>query len=186
MASLCFVVVLAHVLLMDTGLCVPVDAELGGYNVGLQKDVSFNQDSLKKAFELAQSLDSMLKEQNAKRAAEVELDDQASHQQNVSLGHQEQSNDQLNNSLSQQEQRYSMSNVQKQSYNMSSSQLNVLEQQSYNMSNVQQNVTNQQQSYMSYVQQSEILPPSGNLSSSYHDDKMDDVGSPDAEFVVNV
>ncbi|XP_077406553.1 uncharacterized protein LOC144038187 [Vanacampus margaritifer] len=166
MAALWLLIVLAHAVFVDRGLCVPVDAKQEESNAGLKKDVS-HDDSLKKAFELLHSFDSMLKQQNkVKPAAEVELDDQVSH--NVSnIQQQNVISSQPNNSFSNQES-YNMSNAlsqqltngQQQSYNMSnnpaaqvdfddyaSHNLTNGHQESYNLTNGQQNTFSHQQSY---------------------------------------
>ncbi|XP_077359033.1 uncharacterized protein LOC144005044 [Festucalex cinctus] len=173
MAAVWLLVVLAQGLLMDTGLCVPVEVKQDESNAHLKQ-------------------------------AKVELDDQASH--NVSnIQHQNVIFIQLNNSLSQQ-QSYNMSNTQQESYNISNNPAAPVEpdRASHNVSNTQQqyvifnqlnnsfsqpqqsynmsNVLSQQSHNKSNTHQSEIQP----LTSSSHNDKMDDVGSPEAEFVVNV
>ncbi|XP_077407482.1 uncharacterized protein LOC144038684 [Vanacampus margaritifer] len=147
MAALWLLVVLEHVLLMDTGLCVPVDVKQVEFNALFKKDVFLNDDSLQQVSELVQAFAFVLKLQHN---AKVEQDDR-------------------------------VSNIQQQHSYMSSSQLNV-NQQHGNMSNVQQNVLDQQRYNISMNdQQSEILPPSN--MSSYHNDKMDDVGGWRAVFV---
>ncbi|XP_077359888.1 uncharacterized protein LOC144005517 [Festucalex cinctus] len=187
MAALWLLVVLANVAFVDRGLCVPVDAKQDESNAGLKKGVS-HDDSLKKAFAILQSFNSMLKQQNkAKPAAKVELDDRASRnvsstqQQNVIFS-------QLNNSFSHQQNMSNsqqLTNGQQQSYNISNNPAAPVEpdRASHNVSNAQQkkvifslqqsggqlnNSSTQQQSYnVSNVQQNALShQQNSNMSNS--------------------